>query len=70
MLLPTVMLNKVILGGIVTAVIIITVVGLFVGLDNSAKLDIDDQTTSPETHVPKHITLELSDGINMGEAGR
>ena len=60
-------MNKVILGGIIVAVIIITVIGLFVGLDNSEKLGIDNQT-SQETPVPRHITLELSDGINMGEA--
>ena len=63
------MLHKVILGGIITIVIIITVIGLFVGLGESEKIDIDDQSINQEPYVPKKITLELSDGINMGEAG-
>ena len=62
-------LHKVILGGIITAVIIIAAIGLFVGLGGSEKIDIDDQSTNQEPYIPKKITLELSDGINMGEAG-
>jgi hypothetical protein len=64
-----IMLHKVILGGIITAVIIITVIGLSVGLVGESKIDITDQSTNQEPYIPKKITLELSDGINMGEAG-
>jgi hypothetical protein len=63
------MLNKVILGGIITAVVIITAIGLFVGLGESGKTDVNDQSTNQEPYIPKKITIELSDGINMGEAG-
>lgn len=62
-----VMLNKIILGGIVTAVIIIAVIGLLAGFDQSEISTIDD-TSNQEQPAPKKITLELSDGFNMGEA--
>jgi hypothetical protein len=62
------MLNKAILGGIITAAIIITAIGLFVVIDESENTNIDDQSVN-QTYIPKKITLELSDGINMGEAG-
>ena len=62
------MLNKAILGGIITAAIIITAVGLFAVLGESENINIDDQSAN-QTYIPKKITLELSDGINMGEAG-
>ncbi len=62
------MLNKAILGGIITAAIVITAIGLFVVLGESENIDTDDQSTNQE-YVPKKITLELSDGINMGETG-
>lgn len=61
-------LNKAILGGIITAAIIITAIGLFVVLGESENIYIDDQSAN-QTYTPKKITLELSDGINMGEAG-
>ena len=61
------MLNKIIPVVIITAVIIITAVGLFSVLDKSEKLDIDNQSTNQEPNTPKKITLELTDGINMGE---
>ena len=67
MMFSIIMLNKIILGGLVTAVIIIAVVGLLVGLDKSEITTIDDTSTNQE-HIPKKITLELSDGFNMGEA--
>ena len=59
-------LNKSILAGIIILVIIITVIGLFVVLGNSEKLDIDDQSTNQKPHIGKNITIELSDGVNMG----
>ena len=59
-------LNKSILAGIIILVIIITVIGLFVVLDNSEKLDIDDQSTNQKPYIAKKITIELSDGVNMG----
>ena len=62
------MLNKAILGGIITAAIIIIAIGLFVVLGESENIDIGDQSVN-QTYIPKKITLELSDGINMGEAG-
>lgn len=62
------MLNKVILGGIITVAIIITSIGLFVMLDESENIDTDDKSTNQE-YVPKKITLELSDGFNIGETG-
>lgn len=68
MMFSITLLNKIILGGLVTVVIIITVVGLLAGLDKSEITTIDDQSTNQEQHVPKNITLELSDGFNMGEA--
>lgn len=64
-----IILHKVILGGIIAAVIIITVIGLSVGLIGESKIDTADQSTNQEPYIPKKITLELSDGINMGEAG-
>lgn len=60
------MLNKAILGGIITAAVIITTIGLFAVLGESENIDTDDQSTN-QTYTPKKITLELSDGINMGE---
>ena len=63
-----IMLNKAILGGIIITVIIITAIGLFVGLGESEKIDIDDQSANQEPYIPKKITIELSDGINMGES--
>ena len=62
------MLNKAILGGIITTAIIIIAIGLFVVLGESENIDIGDQSVN-QTYIPKKITLELSDGINMGEAG-
>lgn len=64
-----IILHKVILGGIITAVIIIIIIGLSVGLIGESKIDTSDQSTNQEPYIPKKITLELSDGINMGEAG-
>ena len=63
-----IMLNKAVLGGIITAVVIITAIGLFVGLGESGKIDVNDQSTNQESYIPKKITIELSDGINMGES--
>ena len=62
------MLNKAILWGIITAAIVITAVGLFAVLGESENINTDDQSTN-QTYIPKKITLELSDGINIGEAG-
>ena len=62
-----IMLNKAILGGIIITIVIITAIGLFVGLGESGKNYIDDQSTNQEPYIPKKITIELSDGINMGE---
>ena len=59
-------LNKSILAGIIILVIIITVIGLFVVLGNSEKLDIDDQSTNQKPYIGKNITIELSDDVNMG----
>ena len=59
-------LNKSILVGIIILVIIIITIGLFVVLGNSEKLDIDDQSTNQKPYTPKKITIELSDGVNMG----
>ena len=61
------MLNKAILGGIITTAIIIIAIG-FVVLGESENIDIGDQSVN-QTYIPKKITLELSDGIDMGEAG-
>ena len=59
-------LNKSILAGIIILVIIITAIGLFVVLNNSEKLDIDDQSTNQKPYIGKNITIELSDDVNMG----
>lgn len=63
-----VVLNKIIVGGIIIAVIIMAVVGLLAGFDQSEISTIDDTSTNQEQNIPKKITLELSDGFNMGEA--
>lgn len=63
-----IMLNKAILGGIIITIVIITAIGLFVGLGELGKIDIE-QSPNQEPYIPKKITIELSDGINMGEAG-
>lgn len=62
------MLNKAILGGIIIAAVIITAIGLFVVIDESENTNVNNQSVN-QTYIPKKITLELSDGINMGEAG-
>ena len=59
-------LNKSILVGIITLVIIIIAIGLFVVLGNSERLDIDDQSINDKPYIGKKITIELSDGVNMG----
>lgn len=68
MMFSIVLLNKIILGGIIAAVIIIAVIGLLAGSDQSEISTINNTSTNQEQHVPKKITLELSDGFNMGEA--
>ena len=60
-------MNKIIFGCIIIVIVIITAIGLSVAFDNPEKLDIDNQSTSQESYVPKKITLELSDGVNLGE---
>lgn len=67
MILFLFMLNKIIFGGIIIVIVIITTIGLSVVFDNPEKLDINNQSTSQESYVPKKITLELSDGVNLGE---
>jgi len=68
MLISSVMiLQKVILGGIIIAVIIIAIIGVIGLTGESEKIKTNDQSINQEPYVPKHITLQLSDGINMGE---
>lgn len=69
MMLISLILNKIIIGAIIGAVIIIIAVGLFSVLEKPENLDIDDQSLN-ESSTPKKITLQLTDGINIGEGGQ